>query len=958
MRIHADINLGATIKQEDAKRQTKTANRLLELLNTQPGIILADEVGMGKTFVALATALSYVANLTRNRRILILTPSIELKDKWDKDIDTFRDYCIKKDSKLKRIAQDRGIESIKELFQEKDTPILTIPLSRVVGAPKEEEMLCYLGAYFRRKGFSSNKRKEILGRVGYDLRIFNELARMNPDSWFDEKFQFLDYENVKKANFDIFDSTIRDNGTEKEFKNACRLTRYSLIPKFPICIVDEAHNYKNSKVMGRRFFDSQEETECVPFKKFLFLTATPFQLGHEELLSIFQMFKAAETCPQGYEENLDALSTHLQEYTKKIESLENCWHKFSKSRLDEEQNKVTGLKDISECGDPELREVHRNAIKEKEKLQSALKQYIVRNTKDKSHREVIVGACSKESPGGLNIPDKDRPLFYSLLRLQDEMEQDEDIKSKASWLTDSMVTSTYSTLKESKMLKSIEDGKHNSMMIGKYQRIVSSLIPNDDSKHPKVADLVEKVVDRYFMGEKSLIFTFYIETAKTLEREIRKQIKVRNDKDLKGKNVANPSKYKKYVKEGLTKADDLKYLAFHENLVLTYNRTPKKIDFLEFARILGRNGFNFDSGKVNYKILLRAYEHYVISQNRKGVPDEIAEIVSNEEYVHAGLRPDKGKKKQYQVYEPTTEHMKRLKESRALKYLVKGPNIWQSHTDLLRKVEDIDLRRNIQSIIISELLKSDFIIAEFAKKKLSEEAADETWLEVICETYNKKEIFNQSFRPETTCQRVERWIKYVIAQYEHAADAENKTTVVGKLKSHRDNKPADVSAIHGRSNVDRSAYFDAFNSPFKPNVLICTSIGSEGIDLQHECSAVFLYDLGWNPSAIEQKIGRIDRIGSKSSRELDEFKKTQMKTISPVLGVYRPFIKGTRDERMHRVLQHREKWFNFILGSGQRLSDNDDENGDFAQLAQIQNEEEMLPLPDSLAKDLFIDLSV
>lgn len=139
-------------------------------------------------------------------------------------------------------------------------------------------------------------------------------------------------------------------------------------------------------------------------------------------------------------------------------------------------------------------------------------------------------------------------------------------------------------------------------------------------------------------------------------------------------------------------------------------------------------------------------------------------------------------------------------------------------------------------------------------------------------------------------------------------------------------------------------------------MLICTSIGSEGIDLQHECSAVFLYDLGWNPSAIEQKIGRIDRIGSKNSRELELFEKSQVKTVLPVLEVYRPFIKGTRDERMHRVLQHREKWFNFILGSGKRLKD--DENGDFAQLSQIQNEEEMLPLPDSLANALSIDLSV
>lgn len=962
MPVHADINLGATIKQEDADRQTKTANKLLELLVTQPGIVLADEVGMGKTFVALATALSYVANLTRNRRVLILTPSIELKDKWDKDIDTFRDYCIIKDSKLKKIAQDKGIESIKELFHEKDTPILTIPLSRVVGAPKEEEMLCYIGVYFRRRGFSANKRKEILGRLGYDLRIFNESTRMNPDSWFDDKFNFLNYEDVKDANFDIFDAKIRDSGTEIEFKDACRLIRNSLIPRFPFCIVDEAHNYKNPWVIGHKLFDSKEGPEYTlngRFKKFLFLTATPFQLRHEELLSVLMMFKAAETCPQGYEENLKALENQLKEYTKKIESLENRWNIFSRSRDDEYENKVIGFKEISECGDPELIDACNNAIKEKEILQSTLKQYIVRNTKDKSHRKMVLGACSKDSSDGLDMPDKDKPLFYSLLRLQDEIEQDEDIESKACWLTDSMVTSTYSTLKESKMLKSIEDGKPNSLMIDKYQRIVNSLIPNDDSNHPKVSDLVEKVVERYFMGEKSLVFTFYIKTAETLRNEINKKIKAKNNESLKKYGVLKPDKYKDYIREGLTKSDDLKYLALHENLVLTYGLTPdvKAIDFDELTRTLGRNGFNFGSGKVNYKILLRAYEHYVISRNRNGVPDEIADIISNEDYAHTGLRPEIDKKIPYQNwdYGPKVEHMTWLKESRALKYIMKGPNIWQNHTALLLRFEDVNLRRSIQGLVIRELLKSDFIISEFARKKLSEKASDETWLEVICKIYSTKAIFNQSFRPETTCQRVERWIKYVAGEYEHAADKEK---IVGKLDSHKDINPDDVAAIHGGSNVDRSAYFDAFNSPFKPNVLICTSIGSEGIDLQHECSAVFLYDLGWNPSAIEQKIGRIDRIGSKNSRELEEFKKTQTNTAPPVIEVYRPFIRGTRDERMHRVLQHREKWFNFILGSGNRLSDKDDENGDFARLSQIQNEEEMLPLPDSLAKALSIDLSV
>jgi SNF2 family DNA or RNA helicase len=43
-------------------------------------------------------------------------------------------------------------------------------------------------------------------------------------------------------------------------------------------------------------------------------------------------------------------------------------------------------------------------------------------------------------------------------------------------------------------------------------------------------------------------------------------------------------------------------------------------------------------------------------------------------------------------------------------------------------------------------------------------------------------------------------------------------------------------------------------------VLIMTSVGSEGLDLQF-CATLVNYDLTWNPMVIEQRIGRIDRIG-------------------------------------------------------------------------------------------------
>jgi superfamily II DNA/RNA helicase len=52
-----------------------------------------------------------------------------------------------------------------------------------------------------------------------------------------------------------------------------------------------------------------------------------------------------------------------------------------------------------------------------------------------------------------------------------------------------------------------------------------------------------------------------------------------------------------------------------------------------------------------------------------------------------------------------------------------------------------------------------------------------------------------------------------------------------------------------------------------PDILICTQVGQEGIDLHRHCRHVVHYDLGWNSASIEQSTGRVDRIGSKTTRE-------------------------------------------------------------------------------------------
>lgn len=956
MKIHADIDLNEKIKDVTvADRQSKTVNRLLELLADQPGVILGDEVGMGKTFVALATALTYIAHSDRNKRILILTPSKELKDKWDRDIDTFRNYCIEKGSHLKKLAEDNGIDNIKQLLNAK-APILTIPLKRIAGVPNEAEMLCYLGAYFRQRGFSSSKRREMLGILNYDLRTFNDSMVMNPMNWLEVRRleEFVTYETFKEKSilFESFDNTIRKGCTEKEFKEACTHIRNQLIPEFSFCIIDEAHNYKNPWTVGHKLFNYDKAPEATlknKFGKMLFLTATPFQLGYDELINIFKMFNAAKTCPVNYNNRVGKLRGLLNKYSKGMDIFEESWGKLS----------LYPERDITN--------EYEYAKRAKSELEVELRKFIVRNVKDKSHRKVAYGACNNGNinSAGIDIPDKDKPLFYSLLRLENEIGRD---NKTFSGLTDSMATSAYSTLRESKMIKELIPQGDN--IISKYQEMICGLISmHEDDKHPKISDVVDSVIERYKRGEKSLIFTFYIKTAKALKDVIQSRINSERSVSLKGiTGIDDIEKYIKNNQDKFTSARDIRYLIMRENLLLTHYKTifgddciePDEEDWKQITMYLGENNYKFRETKPQkFRLLLKVMEHHffkkaVSTKSLEGQDSIVMRVIEND-YIQYGLfktEEDMTNKEQnnysYTLRDEDIEYVKGLK---TISNILKGPNIWSYHKDVLSKIDDIELRRLIQKYIVREIIREDMILEKFIAAKYQDE--DDAWINVINRIYTEDAIFNNN--SETLKQRVNRWLELIAAKYERLKSGDNTEDDINKLRDIirelTNLNYEDVSAIHGESNVNRSGYFEAFNSPFRPVILICTSIGSEGIDLQHECSAVYLYDLGWNPAALEQKTGRIDRIGSKNQRERDV---SINKEHLPKIEIYRPFIKGTRDERMHRVLQNREKWFNFLLGTGKRLSD--DENGDNANLEVVNKEENMMPLPEYCVKELTLNL--
>lgn len=85
-------------------------------------------------------------------------------------------------------------------------------------------------------------------------------------------------------------------------------------------------------------------------------------------------------------------------------------------------------------------------------------------------------------------------------------------------------------------------------------------------------------------------------------------------------------------------------------------------------------------------------------------------------------------------------------------------------------------------------------------------------------------------------------------------------------------------------------------------ILLATDAASEGLNLQ-ACSYLVNFDMPWNPMRVEQRIGRIDRLGQ----------------LRPVVTVKNYFVPGTVEESVYAALRERIDSFADLLGNLQPI---------------------------------------
>ena len=95
-----------------------------------------------------------------------------------------------------------------------------------------------------------------------------------------------------------------------------------------------------------------------------------------------------------------------------------------------------------------------------------------------------------------------------------------------------------------------------------------------------------------------------------------------------------------------------------------------------------------------------------------------------------------------------------------------------------------------------------------------------------------------------------------------------------------------AAAIHGGVPIDlRRSAVDAFNGG-AVDVLVATDAAGEGLNLHHRCRVVVDLELPWNPLRLEQRVGRVDRLG-------------QSRTVHAIRMFHRQTIEQTVLEHLH-----------------------------------------------------------
>lgn len=923
------LDMGRRVGEETGRSQLEAAVAIYNLLERQRVAYLADEVGMGKTYVALA-ALALLRHFKPRTRLLVLAPRENIQTKWMKELRTFTEVCVRyPDLRMKAIqgTPARGLVSCANLVE----------LVREITIDPDRDFFARL--------------------TSFSFGLGSDSA-----SWKDTRDKFLKYLPAEDpSSFDL-----RDKAT---FKDAIGRALARALPRFDLVIVDEAHNLKagyrpdhksqasRNRILGLAFGSHGEGQQGASrAQRLLMLSATPVEDDYRQLWNQLDMFGRAGGVPELKNDKLEdevRRAAAKRILIRRVTALDCAAGRLTKTEYRREWRRG---------GVDEHDTVAR--IDDSQKLTVALVQKKVGEilNSPKFNASFQIGMLASfesflETRGIRRAGDEEA------LGRFDDADQTDDPDHRAGVDVD---------------------------IVDKLAKDYRRQFGDRELPHPKMDGLVSHLGHAFGTGQKALVFVRRVASVRELRRKLERLYddylitRLRHElaPDLRAELEVQVKEYQRVREErpdrhgpAIAKESDLD----PDDDATTESEGGTETFFAWFFRGEGPDGIfsgaNFQKRFLQKRTAVATvfednHVAWLLNVEPSGVLAALeAKLAMPQESITSALRSlaahynsDAKPTRRGQFLAWQAAALERLKDCSDATLAERAAHVWverhQSHrsarsqglppnepswleeptffTELRRRsslcrelwpqpsegsfeqrFREQELRRELLSTMVrlGHALIDLYILAanQLGSLKARARPHDESGRQLTVKFLDLLE--GQASRPSEW--RAFQELADAAANFDAIVDAnlpEVRQQPLAGVGRELGVLLTTQQPVGGMSGGVNQRLVRQFRMPGYPCVLVTTDVLQEGEDLHLFCSRVYHYGLSWTPSSMEQRVGRIDRVRSRTHRHLETLKRHP--SGDEKLQVFYPHLRETAEayqvqtvlERLNRflVLMHKD----------------------------------------------------
>ncbi|MCX6265743.1 MAG: DEAD/DEAH box helicase family protein [Bacteroidetes bacterium] len=940
-----DLQSNDSIGAELASRQLEIITRAYLYLSSPKNniIYIADEVGLGKTYIAagIAMLLRHFSTNVNNHKEVIIVPKKNLQGKWRRELNNFirNNYLPTNDIIKTQFDAENSIKDRLAPIKEAD-PITIFRMTSFSALASPRNSKTELKNYLIH---------EIFKQDPFAIDIIGE-------AWGNEKGYF-------------------NQSKESDLRKLISYLLNAISPKIDCLIIDEAHNYKHG--LGVEDHDGSIRNEVTA----RFLGA----FNDSKILNDFPSLKSKVKFPLA--EKIICLSATPKD--RSLFELKNQFDCFSNHHLlnnaKSKEDVKSKLKNFLIRGNLEYtiegKSVSRNQCRFEHRLGNINKDEIaVPLTLEDGFEGVFWQLLQYKSIKHLNI--KNNPSFeIGMLAgfecYQLDVERKKVVVSIGENENLGNANKEYDLVAKRK-IKESQDYNVVKRLVTSFKDTFSNELP----PHPKQTKLENEIISQINRQEKSLIFVRRVATAYELEKRLlgryEKDIVIEKLLKLDGNySVYNTGPVKEIVKEFnnkyiLEKLDELFHALLGKPEVKNYVagkiihldveigdklniwfRTAF-LDDSEYKRALEafilnkRKNISSEIKVISIRALEATYDRFLVrlKEMEEDDPDDSQDEVDNGYFFANYFKKGKtGFRYRNKIYRENwfdlnilllndkfcflSYDARRLKiESEKINFgsVKKKHQLFQKQQEFVQNflsmnglVEDSAIATHSaipaefdEQTFLTSLLR-EYCIEEmtvWVSKKIKKQSTeniikDLSLLNIILKgVFRKgsgllagfvaesseldfsKAMFDLLVNLDSPFHFVLKEIKTIIRDFDLLIainfQERDETKINNVWKS-----LSPIVGTTGQDERDRGVLASQFRMPGFPYVLITTDIFREGEDLHSYCQNIYHYGIGWNPSDMEQRTGRIDRINSLSYRKINE---TNLLAFDNKIQVFYPYL--------------------------------------------------------------------